>query len=88
LRALGTLDNALDFFVKEIEGAKAGGIVFVIDPKADAGISADIAWESGIYKAAAKGTVVETGAMAPRLRRWNERRVQSAIIGANRSKRW
>lgn len=51
----------LAFFTKEIADAKAGGAVFVIDPKTDVGVSGNMGWESGSYKVTVKGAVVETG---------------------------
>jgi uncharacterized protein (TIGR02246 family) len=51
----------LDFFTKDIAGAKAAGAVFVLDPKTDVGVSGSMGWESGTYKATVKGAVVETG---------------------------
>jgi uncharacterized protein (TIGR02246 family) len=50
-----------EFFSKDIAGAKAAGVVMVIDPKTDVGISGDTGWESGTYKATVNGAVVETG---------------------------
>ena len=49
------------FFTKDIAGSKAAGVVFAIDPKTDVGVSRDMGWESGKYKATVKGAVVETG---------------------------
>jgi uncharacterized protein (TIGR02246 family) len=51
----------LEYFTKDIAGSKAAGVVFVITPKTDVGVSGDMGWESGTYKATAKGAVVETG---------------------------
>ena len=51
----------LDFFTKEVAGAKAGGAVFVINPKTDVGVSGKTGWESGSYKVTVKGAIVETG---------------------------
>jgi uncharacterized protein (TIGR02246 family) len=51
----------LAFFTKDIAGSKAGGAVFVIDPKTDVGVSGSTGWESGTYKVTVKGAVVETG---------------------------
>lgn len=50
-----------EFLSKDIAGAKAGGVVMVIDPKTDVGVSGDTGWESGTYKATVNGAVVETG---------------------------
>jgi uncharacterized protein (TIGR02246 family) len=51
----------LEFFTKDIAGAKAAGAVFVLNPKTDVGVSGDMGWESGTYKATVKGAVVEAG---------------------------
>lgn len=51
----------LTFFTKDIADSKAAGVVFVIDPKTDVGVSGNMGWESGRYKATVKGAVVETG---------------------------
>jgi uncharacterized protein (TIGR02246 family) len=51
----------LEFFTKDIAGSKAAGVVFVINPKTDVGVSGNMGWESGTYKATVKGAVVETG---------------------------
>lgn len=51
----------LAFLTKDIAGAKAAGVVFVLNPKTDVGVSGDMGWESGTYKATVKGAVVETG---------------------------
>jgi uncharacterized protein (TIGR02246 family) len=51
----------LEFFTKNIAGSKAAGVVFVITPKTDVGVSGDMGWESGTYKVNVKGAVVETG---------------------------
>jgi uncharacterized protein (TIGR02246 family) len=51
----------LAFFTKDIADSKAGGAVFVIDPKTDVGVSGNMGWESGTYKVTVKGAVVETG---------------------------
>ena len=51
----------LAFFTKDIVGSKAGGVVFNINPKTDAGVSGDMGWESGTYSVTAKGAVVEIG---------------------------
>ncbi len=49
------------FFTNDIAGSKAAGVVFIINPKTDVGVSGNIAWESGTYKATIKGDVIETG---------------------------
>lgn len=49
------------FFTKDIANSKAAGVVFAIDPKTDVGVSGNMGWESGTYKATVKGAVVETG---------------------------
>ena len=51
----------LEFFTKDIAGAKAAGAVFVLNPKTDVGVSGNTGWESGTYKATVKGAVVELG---------------------------
>ena len=50
-----------EFFNKDVAASKVAGVVFVIDPKTDVGVSGDMGWESGTYKVTLKGTVVETG---------------------------
>lgn len=49
------------YLAKDIAGSKAAGVVFVIDPKTDVGVSRDMGWESGKYKVTVKGATVETG---------------------------
>jgi uncharacterized protein (TIGR02246 family) len=51
----------LEFFTKDIAGSKAGGAVFAIDPKTEAGVSGNMGWESGTYVVTVKGATVETG---------------------------
>ena len=51
----------LQFFTKDIASSKAAGVVFVINPKTDVGVSGNMGWESGTYKVTVKGAVVETG---------------------------
>jgi uncharacterized protein (TIGR02246 family) len=51
----------LEFFTRDIAGAKATGAVFVLNPKTDVGVSGSTGWESGTYKVTVKGAVVETG---------------------------
>jgi uncharacterized protein (TIGR02246 family) len=51
----------LDFFTKDVTASKAAGVVFVIDPKTEVGVSGAMGWESGTYKVTVKGAVVETG---------------------------
>jgi uncharacterized protein (TIGR02246 family) len=51
----------LEFFTKDIASTKAAGAVFVLDPKTDVGVSGNMGWESGTYKATVKGAVVESG---------------------------
>ena len=51
----------LAFMTKDIAGSKAAGVVFVINPKTDVGVSGNMGWESGMYKVTVKGAVVETG---------------------------
>jgi uncharacterized protein (TIGR02246 family) len=50
-----------EFFTKDVAAAKAGGAVFVLNPKTDVGVSGSMGWESGTYKVTVKGAVVETG---------------------------
>jgi uncharacterized protein (TIGR02246 family) len=51
----------LEFFTKDIAASKAGGAVFAIDPKTEAGVSGNMGWESGTYVVTVKGATVETG---------------------------
>jgi uncharacterized protein (TIGR02246 family) len=51
----------LAFFTKDIADSKAGGVVFVVNPQTDVGVSGNMGWESGTYKVTVKGAVVETG---------------------------
>ncbi len=51
----------LAFFTSDITATKAAGAVFVIDPKTEVGVSGNMGWESGTYKATVKGAVVESG---------------------------
>jgi uncharacterized protein (TIGR02246 family) len=51
----------LAFFTKDIAESQAAGVVFVIDPKTDVGVSGNTGWESGTFKVLLKGTVVERG---------------------------
>jgi uncharacterized protein (TIGR02246 family) len=51
----------LAFFTKDVAASKAAGVVFVLNPGTAVGISGDLAWASGTYKATVKGAVVETG---------------------------
>jgi uncharacterized protein (TIGR02246 family) len=51
----------LAFFTKDIADSKAGGVVFVLNPKTDVGVSGNMGWESGTYKVTVKGAVVDTG---------------------------
>ena len=51
----------LEFFTKDIAGSKAAGAVIALNPKTDVGVSGNMGWESGTYKVAVKGAVVETG---------------------------
>ncbi len=51
----------LDYFTKDIAASKAAGVVFVLSPKTDVGVSGNMGWESGTYKVTVKGAVVETG---------------------------
>jgi uncharacterized protein (TIGR02246 family) len=51
----------LAFFTKDIADSKAAGVVFVLNPKTDVGVSGNMGWESGTYTATVKGAVVESG---------------------------
>ncbi len=51
----------LTFFTKDIADSKAGGVTFVINSPTEVGVSGNMGWESGTYKATVKGAVVETG---------------------------
>ena len=51
----------LEFFTKDIADSKAAGVVFVVNPRTDVGVSGNMGWESGTYKVTAKGAVIETG---------------------------
>lgn len=51
----------LAFFTNDIVASKAAGVTFVLNPGTAVGISGDLAWASGTYKATANGAVVETG---------------------------
>ena len=51
----------LAYFTKDIAGSKAAGVVFVLDPKTDVGVSGNMGWESGTYTVTIKGAVVESG---------------------------
>ncbi len=51
----------LEFFTKDVAASKAAGVVFVIDPKTEVGVSGAMGWESGTYKVTVKGAVVDTG---------------------------
>jgi uncharacterized protein (TIGR02246 family) len=51
----------LKFFTKDIAASKAAGVVFVINPKTDVGVSGNIGWESSTYKVTVNGAVVESG---------------------------
>ena len=50
-----------EFFTKDIASAKAAGVVFVVNPQTDVGVSGNMGWESGTYKVTVKGAVIETG---------------------------
>ena len=50
------------FFAKDIAGSQKEGIVFVLGPKPDGGVSGDMGWVSGTYVAKDKsGKVVDAG---------------------------
>lgn len=46
---------------KEIAGAKAGGVVFVLGTENEVGVSGDLAWHSGTYLVKKRGATVDTG---------------------------
>jgi len=49
------------FFTKDIADSKAAGAMFVINYPTEVGVSGNMGWESGTYKAIVKGAVVESG---------------------------
>jgi uncharacterized protein (TIGR02246 family) len=49
------------FFAKDIASSKAAGVVFVLNPKTDVGVSGNVGWESGTYTATVNGAIVESG---------------------------
>jgi uncharacterized protein (TIGR02246 family) len=51
----------LAFFTKDVADSKAGGVTFTINTPTEVGVSGNMGWESGTYKATVKGAVVETG---------------------------
>ena len=51
----------LEYFTKDVAGSQTAGAILVLDHKTDVGVSGNIGWESGTYKAMVKGAVVETG---------------------------
>ena len=51
----------LQYFTKDVADSKAAGAIIALDPKTDVGVSGNMGWESGTYKVAVKGAVVETG---------------------------
>jgi uncharacterized protein (TIGR02246 family) len=51
----------LTFFTKDVADSKAAGVVFVIDPRTEVGVSGNMGWESGTYKVTIKGAAVESG---------------------------
>jgi len=51
----------LSFFTKDIAASKAAGVMLVFNPGTSVGISRDLAWASGTYRATVKDAVVETG---------------------------
>ena len=51
----------LAFFTKDIAASRAAGAKFVLNPGTAVGISGDLAWASGTYKATVNGAVVESG---------------------------
>src|SRR6185436_7588042 len=59
--AVSGRDAILAFFTKDVASSKAAGVVFMLNPKTDVGVSGKMGWESGTYKVTVKGAVVETG---------------------------
>ena len=51
----------LAYFTKDIAESQAAGVVFVIDPKTEVGVSGSTGWESGTFKVMVKGAMVLTG---------------------------
>jgi uncharacterized protein (TIGR02246 family) len=51
----------LTFFTKDVAESKSAGVTFVINYPTEVGVSGNMGWESGTYKAVMKGAVVETG---------------------------
>jgi len=51
----------LAYFTKDIAESQAAGVVFLIDPKTEVGVSGNTGWESGTFKVLVKGAVVVTG---------------------------
>jgi ketosteroid isomerase-like protein len=49
------------FFAKYMADGKAAGVTFAIDYPTEGGVTGNIGWESGTYKAMIKGNVVERG---------------------------
>src|SRR5271155_2801015 len=45
----------LAYYTKDIAETKAAGVVIALDRKTDVGVSGELGWESGIYKATMKG---------------------------------
>jgi ketosteroid isomerase-like protein len=50
-----------EYFGKELKDAQAGGVVLVLDPKTDVGVSGNTGWESGAFTVTIKGNVVDAG---------------------------
>lgn len=51
----------LAYFTKDIAEAQAAGVVLVIDPGTEVGVSGNTGWESGTFKVLIKGAVADTG---------------------------
>lgn len=49
------------FLTNDIAASKAAGVIFVIGPRTDVGVSGDTGWESGTYTGTLKGAVIESG---------------------------
>jgi uncharacterized protein (TIGR02246 family) len=54
-------EEILSFYTKDIAESKAAGVVLALNRNTDVGVSGELGWESGMYKATVNGAVVETG---------------------------
>ena len=59
----------LEFFTKDMAGSKAASVVFALNRKTDVGVSGNMGWQSGTYKATVNGTIVDTGKFLSVLRK-------------------